>query len=174
MYVSRLFCGSANIVRANQQRLRIALVWVTALLLTLPRGALPCGCHAAAPTDSVQTAAKVEHHCQHGCCHAQRDSRPKFRVVCAIVRSLPIELTSNSAPNGCPPNCPCRLQHAQQHVGLVRSANLTDDEDAASVSFVVVLPPKQLRTADRSCNSHQPTTCPSAQDRCSLLCRFTI
>jgi hypothetical protein len=174
MYVSRPFCGSANIVRANQQRLRIAMIWVTALLLALPRVALPCGCHSAAQNKDAQTAGEAGQHCQHGCCHAHRTSRPQFRVVCAIVRSMPIELTSSAPSNGCPANCPCRLQHAQQHVGLIRSANLSDEDDTPAAGFVVVLPPTQLRTVDRSCNSHQSTTCPSAHERCSLLCRFTI
>lgn len=174
MYVGRLLFGSANIVRARQQRLRIAVVWMTALLLTLPRAALPCGCHGAEPTTSTPTAVVEVQHCQHGCCHVHHSARPKFRVVCAVARSIPLELTSSSQPCGCPANCPCRLQHAPQHVGLVRSASLVDDKDVAATSFVVVTPPPQLRTPDRSCNSPQQTTCPTAQMRCSLLCRFTI
>lgn len=172
MYVDRLLFGLANIVRASQQRLRIAVVWMTALLFALPRVALPCGCHVAVPNTS--TAVEARQHCQHGCCHAHHSTRPKFRVVCAVVRSMPMELASSSQPCGCPANCPCRLQHAPQYVGLVRSASLIDDEDVAATSFVVVIPPLQLRTADCSCNSPQQTTCPTAQMRCSLLCRFTI
>lgn len=174
MYVGRLLFGSANIVRARQQRLRIALVWMTALLLTLPRAALPCGCHVVQLSDSKPAAGVETHHCQHGCCHASQITRPKFRVVCAVVRSLPMERTLSSQPCGCPEHCPCRLHHAPQHVGLVRSASLTDDHDVASASFVLVIPPLKLQTADCSCNSPQQTTCSTAQERCSLLCRFTI
>ncbi len=171
MYVGRPFCGSANIVRANQQRRRIAMVWMTALLLALPRVALPCGCHFASQNDQALTACEPEQHCQHGCCHAP--SRTKFRAVCTIVRSAPVELISSSTSHHCPPHCPCRLQHAPQQIGLVRST-LADEEAASAADVAVVIPPTQLQTPDRFCNSLPLTTCLSAPERCSLLCRFTI
>lgn len=168
MYVGRPFFGSANIVRANQQRLRIALVWMTALLLACPRVALPCGCEVTAANASTPRAEEL-HSCQQGCCHSQPVALPKFRVVCAIVRSQPAE-----QPGGFPASCPCRLQHPQRHIGLLRSAGFSGDEDAASLSFVVLIPHRQLRTAGGSRNSPRLTTSLSAQQRCSLLCRFTI
>lgn len=167
MYVGRPFFGSANIVRANQQRLRIALVWMTALLFACPRVALPCGCEVRAANASTPLAEEV-HRCQQGCCHSRPVALPKFRVVCAIARS------ESSEQSGCPANCPCRLQHPQRHFGLLRSGGFSGDEDATLLSFVEVVLPNHSRTADRSCNSLRFTTSLSAQQRCSLLCRFTI
>jgi hypothetical protein len=98
----------------------------------------------------------------------------KFRRVCAVACSLPVESLHCATPCGCPANCPCRIQHAQQQFGLLRSASYERLDDAAQLPVVCDRPPSDQQRDEIPMQLLAPPKSLTSIECCALLCRFTI
>ena len=163
--------GSANIVRACKQRLAAVWVWVTALLLLAqPCAGMHCSCRQVAQRETSCASEGCGHHCQHSCSH----TTVKYRRVCAVASSLPLESLHSASPCGCPANCPCRVHHAQQQFGLMRSASYERLDDATQLPVVCVRPPSNQHADEIPTRLRTQPKLLTSNQCCALLCRFTI
>ncbi|WP_254507264.1 hypothetical protein [Anatilimnocola floriformis] len=154
--------------RSRHSRLAAAFVWLTAvLLLVQPGAAVHCHCR-------VQVEEGCASVCHDRCCQHDH-GKPELRVVCAIARSTPVAAPLITSPIGCPcpENCPCRVQHAQQQLGLIRSSGSERVLKTLLLSSAAIITPREFPLLH---DSKLVTVAPHTPQlkSCAMLCRFTI